>query len=57
MAADVNAIIAELQEQLRLLSSRAAQLAGQLATLASERDELQKKVDEHREGNGTHGDQ
>lgn len=43
MSTEVNAIIGELQEQLRLLSSRAAQLAGQLAIVTQERDEFQKK--------------
>ena len=43
MSVEMNAIISELQEQLRLLSSRAAQAAAQLATVTKERDELREK--------------
>ncbi len=53
MNTEVNAIIGELQEQLRLLSSRAAQSAGRLAIVTKERDEFQKKADD--EDNSTAG--
>jgi hypothetical protein len=46
MATDINGIVTELQEQLKWLSSRAAQLAGQLTAVIKERDELQEKLDE-----------
>ncbi len=54
MSTEVNAIIAELQEQLRVLSSRAAQLAGRLAIVTQERDKFQKKLgDEDKDSAGS----
>ena len=53
MSTEVNAIIGELQEQMRLLSSRAAKLAGQLATVTQERDEAKKSHDEDKHSAGS----
>ncbi len=53
MSTEVNAIIGELQDQLRMLSSRAAQLAGQVAIVTQERDEAKKSRDEDKDSVGS----
>ena len=45
MSVEINAIIAELQQQIAVFSSRAAQHAGALATMTAERDALKKECD------------
>ena len=46
MSVEINALVAEFQQQITVLSSRAAQYAARLAVATAERDAL-KKEQEH----------